>query len=127
MEECKWGYKVNVYIYYILGTGHLQLADPTDVHMAQLCLSHFVPAHKRHQGTEHLGRCPTHQAYWPRYQAMRGMEGEGESEDWRVEIMKWKKKNKHASWWKKDRGKKIQMVAKVNDAKDVVNLSRGGM
>lgn len=58
-----------------LGIGHLQQADPADVHRLQLSLSHCVPDRKRHQGTVHLGRCPTHQAYWPRYQAMCGMGG----------------------------------------------------
>lgn len=59
----------------ILGIRHLQLAGPIGAHMAQQCLSHVVPDDKRNQGTVHLGRCPAHQAYWPRYQATCGMGG----------------------------------------------------
>lgn len=65
---------------YIVGTGHLQPAGPTDAHRIQLCLSHSVPARMRHQDTVHLGRCPRHQAYWPRYQAKREMGGGGKVE-----------------------------------------------
>ena len=53
----------------------LQPAGPTDVHMVQLILCQCVPARMRNQGTVHLGRGPTHQAYWPKYQAMDGMGG----------------------------------------------------